>query len=140
MLPLALLKLPPLVASLHLVVATLPSGDVERAMFKEGMEGVRVTVEHQSARTGDRTLERHLLPRGHYGWHIDEEHRSVIAAEPGRPTGLVRRAFVLSAWVDATPNPTVDPHPTQAFAFYAPSREAAEGLRERLKKALSTRR
>lgn len=140
MLPLALLKLPTLVASLHLIVATLPSGDVERAMFKEEAEGVRATLEHRSVHTGERTIERLLLPRGRYGWRIDEEHRSVIAARAGRPTGVVRRAFVLSAWIDATPNPNDVPHPTQAFAFYAPTREAAEELRARLKRALGTNR
>lgn len=140
MVPLALSKLAPLLASLHLVVATLPSGDIERTAFREELDGVHATVEHTSVRTGERTVERRLLPRGHYGWHIDEEHRSVIAAEEGHPTGVVRRAFVLSAWVDATPNPNVAPHPVEAFSFYAPTREAAEELRERLKKALSVRR
>lgn len=139
-LPTAILKLAPLLLSLRLVVATLPNGDVSRAMFDETPEGVRATVERTSAQTGVKTLTRVLVPRGRYGWRIDEERRSVIMAAEGHETGVVGRVFVLSGWVDATPDPTVAPHPTQAFEFYAPTHEAAVALRERLKKALVGRR
>ena len=61
----------------------------------------------------------------------------MLMAEPGRPTGVVRRAFVLSGIVDATPNPNSPPQPTVAFQFYAPSHEVAEAMRDRLKKALA---
>ncbi len=137
MLPVAILKLGPLLASMRLVVATLPNGDVERAMFTDVPTGVQAIVERLAAATGERTIQKRLLAKGRYGWRIDEERRTVIAAVEGRPTGVIRRAFVLTAFIDATPNPNVAPHPTEAFEFHAPSREAAEALRERLKSGLS---
>ena len=140
MLPVALLRVAPLIAALHIVMAILPNGDVERSVFRDVPEGVQATVEHRSVENGEKLLHKTLLLRGRYGWRIEEEHRSILMATPGRPTGVVRRTYVLSAWVDATPNPNAPPTPTLAFQFYAPSREAAEALRDRLKDGLSTKR
>ena len=135
MLPIALLKVAPLVLSLGIVAATLPNGDVERSLFRDVPGGVQALVEHET-RTGDKRLERSLLPRGRYGWRIEEVRRTILMAVPGRPTGVVRQAYQLTAWVDATPNPLVEPHPVRAFSFYASSRKAAEKLRDRLNRAL----
>ena len=136
MIPVALLKAASLVSALGIVAVTLPNGDVERYLFRDVPEGVEVATEHLDAGTNVRNLDRRLLPRGRYGWHIDEERRSIVLAAPGSTPGVVRRAFVLSAWIDLTPDPLVAPHPTQAFSFYAPTRKAAEALRSRLEKAL----
>ena len=140
MIPVALLKAASLVSALGIVAATLPNGDVERYLFRDVPEGVQVAVERLDARTNVKNLERRLLPRGRYGWHIDEERRSVILAAPGSTPGVVRRAYVLSAWIDLTPDPLVAPHPRQAFSFYAPTRKDAEALRDRLGKALASSR
>ena len=135
--PVAFLQAASLVFGLGIVAVTLPNGDVERYLFRDVPEGVQVAVEHLDARTNVRNLERRLLPRGRYGWHIDEERRTVILAASGSTPGLVRRAYVLSAWIDATPDPLVAPHPKEAFRFYAPTRKDAERLRDRLGKSLA---
>lgn len=132
----ALLRLAPILMATRFMVATLPSGDVERVGFFETEKGVRAIIEHTTTTADVTQRKEQFLPRGRYAWHIDEEHRSVILAPPGRPTGMVRQAYVLSAWIDATPDPKVDPHPMEVFRFYAPSREAAESMRNGLRRAL----
>lgn len=139
-LPIALLRVAPLVAALKIMTAVLPNGDIERAVFRPVANGVESVVELQSAETGLKSVRRQLLPLGRYGWRIEEEHRSVLMAAPGRPTGTVRRAFLLSAWVDATPSPNAPPNPVEAFHFYAPTREVAEALRDQLKADLAVKR
>ncbi len=124
---------------MNILTAVLPNGDTERSLFRETPKGVEATVELESASSGQKTLQRRLLAPGRYGWRIEEERRTVLMAAPGRPTGTIRRAFALSAWVDATPSPNAPPTPVEAFHFYAPTREAAEALRDRLKKALSAK-
>lgn len=136
MLLVALFRIVTLVAGLRIVVATLPSGDVERVAFFETDDGVRAVVEHTIASADVTQRKERFLPRGRYSWHIDEEHRSVLMAPPGRATGVVRQAFVLSAWIDATPDPYAPPHPVEAFRFYAPSRDAAESMKNQLRRAL----
>lgn len=136
MLPAALAYLPSLVAGLRLVVATLPSGDVERALFVEAGGGLKAIVERRSSRTDVVTYRRENLPKGRYTWRIEEVRRSVLMAPPGQPTGVVRRAYEVSGWVDLSRRATDPPRPTQAFRFYAPTREQAEALRERLRAAL----
>ena len=140
MLPIAILRVAPLVAAMNILTTVLPNGDVERSLFRETAKGVETTVEVQSASTGQRTLQRQLLLPERYGWRIEEERRTVIKAAPGHAAGTVRRAYVLSGWVDATPGPNAPPNPTEAFQFHAPTHEAAEALRDRLKKALSAKR
>lgn len=127
------------IAGLGLVVATLPNGDVDRTLFLSVSDGLRAIVEHQIARSDVRQVESHVLPRGRYDWHIDEERRTVLFAAPGRPEGTVRRAFVLSAWVNARPDAR-DPVPAEVFRIYVGTREDAEALRKRLADALKPTR
>ena len=140
MFPVGLLRLVSFFAALDVMVAVLPNGDIERTLVREVPEGVQSVVERESANSGQKTVERRLIPRGRYGWRIEEERRTVLMAVPGRPTGTIRRAYLLSAFIDATPNPNAPPTPVEAFHFYAPTREAAETLRDRLRTALGGKR
>lgn len=140
MFPIALFGVVRVVAGLNILTAVLPNGDVERTMLRETPTGVEALVESVSASTGQSAVQKRVIPAGRYGWRIEEERRTVIKAAKGHTAGTVRRAFLLSAWIDATPNPNAPPTPMEAFHFYAPNREAAEALRERLKKALGARR
>ena len=132
----ALLRFAPLVLALRVVVAVRPNGDVERTSLRDVPAGVVATVERTSAASGVVSVDRFRIPRRRYGWRIEEERRTVLMAPAGRPTGVVRRDFELTAWVDTTPDPRVPPTPTIAFRLHAPTRAAAEALRDRLRDAL----
>ena len=136
MFPISILRIAPYVVGLRILVATLPSGDLERTRIVETGDGARVYVERQAARSDIVTRRDLSIPRGRYAWRIEEEKRSVIAATPGRPLGIVRRAFAVVLSTDRRDPRSVMPNPVEAYRFYAPTREAAEAMRERLKQAL----
>ena len=137
MLFLALLRIAPLVVKLNLVVATLPSGDIERVAFFEEDAGVLAVVEHTIVSADVTQRKEQFLKRGRYAWRIEEEHRSVLMTTPGRKTGVVRQAYVLTALKDTSARATDAPRPVEAFHFYTPNRAAAESLRNRLRRALA---
>lgn len=134
--PLGILKLAPLVAAMRIVVTTLPNGDVERVAFLESEDGVQATVERSATRADVTTRRQQFLRRANYTWRIDEEHRSVLMAPPGQPTGIIRRAYSIAGWLDLSRRAIDPPRPTEMFRFYAPTREGAEALRDRLRRAL----
>lgn len=137
MLFLALLRIAPLIVRLNILVATLPSGDIERVAFFEQDDGVLAVTEHTIVTADVTQRKSQLLKRGRYAWRIEEEHRSVLMTTPGRKTGVVRQAYVLTALKDVSQRVTDAPRPVEAFHFYAPSRAAAESLRNRLRRALA---
>jgi hypothetical protein len=134
--PTFILKIAPYVAGLRILVATLPNGDIERTRLIEAGDGMRVRIERQPARSDIATWRELRIPRGRYSWRIEEERRTVIMSVPGRPTGVVNRAFVVILNVDRRDPRSIMPNPVEAYRLYAPTREAAEALRERLKRAL----
>ncbi len=139
MIPLCLLKLAPLVAALQVVVATLPNGDVESVRFIESPDGVQALVSRKLVRSDVTTKREQFLKRGRYTWKIEEEHRTILMAPPGQPTGLVRQAFAVAGWIDNSRFAEDAPHPVEVFRFYAPTKEAALAMRERLRKELGKR-
>jgi hypothetical protein len=134
--PLSILKLAPFVAAMRIVVTTLPSGDIERVAFTETPDGVQAVVEQTAVRADITTRRQQFLRRGRYTWKIDEEHRTILMAPPGQPTGIIRSAYSVAGWLDLSRTATDPPRPTEMFRFYAPDREAAEALRDRLRRAL----
>lgn len=134
--PLCLLKIAPLVAAMQIVVATLPSGDVESVRFVETEDGVQALVSRKLVRSDTTTKREQFLKRGRYTWKIEEEHRIILMAPPGQPTGLVRQAFAVAGWIDNSRLADDAPHPVEVFRFYAPTKEAALAMRDRLKKGL----
>ncbi|RYG24641.1 hypothetical protein EON82_09990 [bacterium] len=136
MIPLSILKIAPLVAAMRIVVTVLPGGDIERVAFTETEDGVQAIVERAIARTDVTTRRRQFLRRARYTWRIDEERRSVLLAPPGQPTGVQRRAYSVAGWLDISQRATDPPRPFEVFRFYAPSRVAADELRDRLRRAL----
>jgi hypothetical protein len=134
--PLCILKLAPIVAAMRIVVTTLPSGDIERVAFTESEDGVRATIERSVVRSDLTTRRQQFLRRARYTWRIEEERRTILMAPPGQPTGVIRRAYSVAGWLDVSQRATDPPRPLEVFRFYAPTREAADELRERLRRAL----
>lgn len=131
-----LLKLAPLVATLRITVATLPNGDIESVRFMETEDGIQASVSRKLVRS-DTVTQRHVfLKKGRYTWKIEEEHRSILMAPPGQPTGVVRQVYAVAGWIDTSRFADSAPRPTEVFRFYAPTKDAAVALRDRLKKGL----
>lgn len=132
----SLLRFVPMVAALKIVVAPLPDGSIERTLLLQTDHGVRAIVK-RSLPNSDviRSRDSVILP-GRYTWHIDEERKVVLMAPPGKATGVTARTYVVSGWIDRSQRATDTPMPTESFRFYAPSREEALKLRDRLRRML----
>jgi len=124
---------------MQMVVATLPNGDVESVRFIETEEGVQALISRRLVRSDITTKREQFLKRGRYTWKIEEEHRTILMAPPGQPTGIVRQAFAVAGWIDSSRTATDAPRPVEVFRFYAPTKVAAEALRDRLKRELGKR-
>lgn len=132
----SLLGFVPAVAALRIVVTPMPDGSIERTLLIDADDGVRAIVRRSLVNSDVIRSTDRVIRRGRYTWRIDEEKRVILMAPPGKPTGVKARAFVVSGWIDTSQRSTDAPIPTESFRFYAPTREEALKLRDRLRRML----